>query len=195
MITKIFVTILFSFAVIFTAQAQDIRSDPLIFQPDPDSPILSRDPSLTGEGEAFDFLIGDWDVVITWEPEGSPKDRYRAKWYNHWIIDGHAVMQEWRGPSLTGTEIRFYDKATQSWVGQNIYVNGAWRETKAKSDGDNMVVTIFGKSEARGDFLNRETYFNIKENSFEMKSNLSLDNGVTWKSGDYHMVVTRSVDK
>ena len=104
-------------------------------------------------------------------------------------------MQEWRGPSLTGSEIRFFDKGTQSWVGQNIYVDGAWRKTKAKSDGDNMVVTIFGKNEARGDFLNRETYFNIKDNSFEMKSDISLDGGINWEKGDYHMVVTRSVEK
>jgi len=188
MIQKTLILVLVSFSFIFTVQAQDIRGTPSLFNPDPDSPLMSRNPTLTGEGEAFDFLIGDWDVVITW-------DRYRAKWHNHWIIDGHAVMQEWRGPNLTGTEIRFYDKSTQSWVGQNIYVNGAWRSTKAKSKGNTMIVTIFGKNEARGEFLNRETYFNITENSFEMKSDISLDDGNTWIKGDYHMIVKRSVDK
>ncbi len=172
--------------------SQEIRNAPIIYQPNPDSPILSRNPALTGEGEAFDFLIGDWDAVITWHPENGEKDIYRAKWHNHWIIDGYAVMQEWRGPSLTGTEIRFYDQKRQQWTGQNIYVNGAWRETMAKSDGDNMVVTIFGESEARGKFLNRETYFNITENTFEMKSDISMDDGKTWKTGDYSMIVTRT---
>lgn len=184
-----------SMTVLVTANAQEVRNDPPLFQPKPDSPILSRHPSLVGEGMAFDFLIGDWDVVITWEPENSPKDIYRAKWHNHWIINGRAVMQEWRGPSLTGTEIRFYDKKSKSWLGQNLYAEGAWRKTKAASDGDNMIVTIFSNNEVNGDFLNRETYFNIKKNSFEMKSEISLDDGKTWKKGAYHMIVTRSVEK
>ena len=191
--------LLLKVAFIFTilashATAQEIRNDPLIYQPNPDSPIQSRNPALTDEGMLFDFLIGDWDAVITWEPDKGPKDIYRAKWHNHWIIDGHAVMQEWRGPSLTGAEIRFYDTKTNSWKGQNIYVDGAWRETKAKSDGDNLVVTIFSEDEQNRKFLNRETYFNITENSFEMKSDLSFDEGKTWKKGNYNMHVTRSVE-
>lgn len=174
--------------------AQVIRNDPPIYQPVPDSPILSRNSALSGEGKAFDFLIGDWDAVITWEPDNGPKDTYRAQWHNHWIIDGYAVMQEWRGPSMTGAEIRFYDVNTKSWKGQNIYVDGAWRKTKAKSDGDTLVVTIFSEDEKQGKFLNRETYFNITDNSFLMKSDLSFDDGETWKKGNYHMRVTRSVE-
>ncbi len=175
------------------SSAQEIRNDPIIYQPLPDSPILSRNPALIGEGEAFDFLIGDWDVVITWHAEQGEQDVYRAKWHNHWIIDGYAVMQEWRGPEATGAEIRYYDPVSKSWSGRNIYVNGAWRNTVAKPDGKNLVVTIFGYNEARGDFLNRETYFNIAKDSFEMKSDISLDNGKTWKRGDYDMIVTRSL--
>ena len=174
--------------------SQEIRDDPLIYQPNPDSPILSRNPSLSGQGEAFDFLIGDWDVVITWEPANKPKDIYKAKWHNHWVIDGHVVMQEWRGPSLTGAEFRFFDTKTKNWTGRNIYVDGAWRETKAVIDGDNLIVTIFGHNKARGDFLNRETYYNISKNNFEMKSDISLDNGKSWQKGDYHMVVARTVE-
>ena len=190
----LYVTSIISLCFTATSFSQEIRNDPIIYQPNPDSPILTRNPALTGEGEAFDFLIGDWDAVITWHPENGEKDIYRAKWHNHWIIDGYAVMQEWRGPSLTGTEIRYYDVATKSWTGQNIYVDGAWRETKAKSDGDNMVVTIFAESEELGKYLNRETYFNIKDNSFEMKSDISTDEGKTWKPGAYSMIVNRSTE-
>ncbi|MBT5073382.1 MAG: hypothetical protein HOJ34_02925 [Kordiimonadaceae bacterium] len=175
--------------------AQEIRDDPILYQPVSDSPILERNPALSGEGEAFDFLIGDWDVVITWHPEDGSIDTYRAKWHNHWVVDGRVVMQEWRGPTLTGSEFRFYDIKSKSWSGRNIYAEGAWRETKAKSEGDTMVVTIFGKNQARGDFLNRETYFNITKNTFEMKSDVSLDDAKTWKRGDYSMTVTRTIEK
>lgn len=173
--------------------AQEINNDPILYQPYPDSPILTRNPALTDEGEAFDFLIGDWDIVITMKEGTADQNIYRAKWHNHWIIDGHAVMQEWRGPYATGAEIRFYDKKTQSWTGKNIYANGAWRKTTAKRIGETLQVVIEGHNEARGNFLNRETYFNIQENSFEMKSDISLDNGKTWQKGDYHMVVNRTV--
>ena len=103
------------------------------------------------------------------------------------------MIQEWRGPSATGAEIRFYDQKTESWTGQNIYANGAWRKTTARRIGEIVQVIINGHNESRGDFLNRETYFNIKENSFEMKSDISLDNGKTWQTGDYYMVVSRTI--
>jgi len=194
-------TIISFFSMVFIlcslpiTQAQEIRDDPIIYQPVPDSPILTRNPALTGEGTAFDFLIGDWDVVITWHPQGGEQDTYRAKWHNHWVVDGYVVMQEWRGPSLTGAEFRYYNPRSQSWSGRNIYVNGDWRDTTARSDGDNLIVTIFGKNEERGEFLNRETYFNIAENSFEMKSDISLDNGNIWHKGDYDMIVKRTIEK
>ena len=189
------VYIFISLCVFTNSFSQEIGNDPIIFQPKPDSPILERHSSLTGEGEAFDFLIGDWDVVITWHSEDGNTIRYRAKWHNHWIIDGRVVMQEWRGPTLTGAEFRYYDKNTKSWTGRNIYADGAWRETKAKSDGNKLEVIIFSHNQKKGDFLNRETYFNISEYSFEMKSDISHDDGKTWSRGDYDMVVTRTLNK
>jgi len=177
------------------SNAQTIGNDPIIYQPNPDSPILERNPALRGEGEVFDFLIGDWDVVITWQPKNGEPNTYRAKWHNHWVVDGRVVMQEWRGPTLTGAEFRFYDIDSKSWTGRNIYADGDWRETIAKSEGENLVVTIFGHNEATGDFLNRETYYNINENSFEMKSDISLDEGKSWTKGNYQMIVKRTIDK
>lgn len=191
--TFIYIIALFAITIpAATSFAQDIRNDPIIYQPEPDSPILTRNPALTGEGEIFDFLIGDWDVVITWSPKDGAKDVYRAKWHNHWIIDGYVVMQEWRGPSLTGTELRYYDTTEKEWTGRNIYVNGAWRDTKARSNGDNLEVIIFSENAVNGKFLNRETYFSITTDSFEMKSDISLDDGKTWENGDYNMIVKRS---
>ena len=191
----IFVPMCVSNILAININAQTIGNDPIIYQPDPDSPILERNPVLTGEGEAFDFLIGDWDAIITWQPKNGESNTYRAKWHNHWVVDGRVVMQEWRGPALTGAELRFYDIDSKSWTGRNIYADGDWRETKAIPEGDHLVVTIFGHNEARGDFLNRETYSNITENSFEMSSDISLDEGKTWTKGDYRMIVTKTIDK
>ena len=34
------------------------------------------------------------------------------------------MMQEWRGPYATGTELRSYNVETKKWDGRNIYVPG-----------------------------------------------------------------------
>lgn len=164
---------------------------PILYQPDPDSPIGERNPKAPPETGQFDFVIGDWDVWITWTPaEGDPQS-YAAKWHNHWIIDGYAVMQEWRGPYLTGAEFRYYDPQKKGWHGHNIYVGGEWKATTAEFKDGNMIVYI-ASAGPNGDFINRETYYDITANSFKMKSDRSYDDGKTWETGAYFMTATRS---
>jgi hypothetical protein len=162
------------------------------YQPEQDSPIGERNSNAPQEVAKFEFLIGDWDVEITWhQPQGEPTS-YQAKWHNHWINDGFDVMQEWRGPYITGTEFRHYDPALGHWVGKNLYVGGNWVDTTAKVEGDNMVVTIEASNARDGAFLNRETYYEISENRWRMKSDRSFDGGGSWQKGRYEMIATRS---
>jgi len=181
------------FSFIFL-QGQDCYANqaPILYNPNPDSPIGEKNPNAAEELNQFAFLIGDWDVDITWLPEGKDPVKYQAKWHNRWIIDGFAVMQEWRGPYLTGTEIRYYNPKTKNWTGRNLYVNGEWKQTIAQQQGDKMIVTILDAKDNKGSFLNRETYFNITKDSHEMKSDRSYDNGKTWIQGKYYMTVKRS---
>ena len=164
----------------------------ILYQPNPDSPIGVRNPKADPALDEYAFLIGDWDATITWQPPGGKAVTYDAKWHNHWIIDGYAVMQEWRGPYLTGTEIRYYDPKTKQWIGRNLYVNGEWKEVTAQWKDGKMVVTILDAKDASGSFLNRETYFDIEENHFKMKSDRSYDEGTSWVDGRYHMDVVRT---
>ena len=168
------------------------KPPPILYQPNPDSPIESRNPKAAKELDQFQFLIGDWNATITWQPQGGKPMTYSAKWHNHWIIDGHAVMQEWRGPYLTGTEIRYYNPKTKQWTGKNLYVNGDWKDTVAEWKEDKMVVTILNAEDKSGKFLNRETYFDIKVDSFKMKSDRSYDGGESWVQGAYFMHVVRA---
>jgi len=78
---------------------------PIRYQPSPDSPIGERNTNAPEEVAQFEFLIGDWDVEITWHPPQGEPNTYKARWHNHWINDGFDVMQEWRGPYITGTEL------------------------------------------------------------------------------------------
>ena len=165
---------------------------PIRYQPVQDSPIGERNPKAPEEVAQFEFLIGDWNVEITWFPPQGEPTTYQAKWHNHWINDGFDVMQEWRGPYITGTEFRHYDPALGHWVGKNLYVGGNWVNTTARMDGDNMVVTIEASNARDGEFLNRETYFEISDDQWRMKSDRSYDDGDTWEKGRYEMIATRS---
>ena len=165
---------------------------PIIYQPNPDSPIGKRNAKAPAETAQFEFVIGDWDAEITWVQGNGEPLTYKAKWHNHWVVDGHVVMQEWRGPYLTGTELRAWDTQKQKWIGQNVYVNGVWQRTTAEFKDGKMRVIIEGSTDARGPFLNRETYDDIQPNSFRMYSEVSYDGGKTWETGSYSMTVTRT---
>ena len=141
----------------------------------------------------FDFVIGDWDVSITVRLQNGQDLTYDARWHNHWILDGMAVMQEWRGPYATGAEFRTFNARDGHWAGYNIYPGAprGWRPTTSQMTDDDMIVTIEG-IDAQGPMLNRETYTDITADSFRMYSEISRDEGVSWETGGYHMTVVRS---
>jgi hypothetical protein len=170
------------------------QSSPQIrYQPDPDSPIGTRNPAGPGALADYDFVIGNWDVEITFTPPGGQPAVYQARWHNHWILNGLAVMQEWRGPYATGAEIRSYNAQTQRWEGENIYpaLSGGFRPTTSVRFDDRMEVVIEA-ADGSGPFLNRETYIDIEADSMRMYSELSRDGGETWQAGRYSMIMTRA---
>ncbi len=178
-------------AGIHVATAQD--SPEILYQPNPDSPIGERNPNGPPELAQFDFLIGDWDVDMTWYWDGVTPTKSKAKWHNHWIINGMVVMLEWRGPQFTGAEIRQWDPRQQKWVGTNIYPDFGpdLPDATAEKVGDEMHVFIpyIGPD---GPYINRETYYHIEADSYKMRSDVSKDDGETWERGMYEMVVTRT---
>jgi hypothetical protein len=166
---------------------------PPLYQPDPDSPIGERNPNAAPELAQYDFLIGDWDVEITWTYPNQAPSKNRAKWHNHWIIDGKAVMLEWRGPQFTGAEIRSWHAQEKKWVGVNLYPDfgGGFNPASSEKMGDKMYVSI-PVNHPDGAYINRETYYDIEADSYKMKSEHSYDGGKTWQPGLYEMTVWRS---
>lgn len=177
------------------ASAQEAEPE-IIYQPNPDSPIGERNPDGPAELAQYDFLIGDWDVEITWYFPGQEPSVSKAKWHNHWIVNGNVVMLEWRGPQFTGTEIRQWDKRQGKWVGVNIYPDFGPNMPTATSEkvGDEMLVFIPYVG-PEGPYINRETYYDIKADSYKMKSDISKDGGETWERGMYEMTVTRTPEQ
>lgn len=189
------IVFLILFGLVGAASAQELTEGvpPISYQPEVDSPIGERNPSAPPETAQYDFVIGDWDVVINFRNPDGTEITYAAKWHNIWVADGHVVMQEWRGPWSTGQELRRYMPDQEQWVGFNIYNGwGAPNGVTASMVGDEMVVMIDPVTDERGEFINRETYSNITEDRWEMRSDRSYDGGETWERGAYDLVATRS---
>lgn len=179
-----------SVAGVVNAQQQ---TPPILYQPDPDSPIGERNDKAPEQWSDFDFVIGDWDADITWQSPDGQVVNYMAHWHNTWVVNGLVVMQEWRGPFLTGAELRTYEPEVGKWTGQNVYPGrpNPWHKTTAEFKDGRMVVIIENAQDQSGTFHIRETYFEIEADKFRMKSEKSYDQGVTWETGSYEMICTR----
>ncbi len=166
------------------------ETPPIQYQPNPDSPIGVRNPGAPAELQQLEFLIGDWKAaVVLHQPNGDLA--YEARWHNTWIVNGFAIMQEWRDAYSTGAELRTYNSKTRSWEGRNYYAGwDTWTQSEgAFVEGEFVVETP--STGAEGAILSRERYFDIRANSFRMAATRSTDGGKTWSAPTYEMVCTR----
>lgn len=167
------------------------QSPPVQHQPNPDSPIGVRNANAPPELRQLEFLIGDWRAAVVLHRPGGDL-AYEARWHNIWIINGYAIMQEWRDPYTTGAELRTYNSQSRRWEGRNFYAGGPWTQSEGTfADGEFVIDTqIIGPN---GPALGRERYFDIQPNSFRMVATRSTDGGRTWSAPTYEMVCTRIV--
>ncbi|MDO1558958.1 hypothetical protein Q0812_05900 [Brevundimonas sp. 2R-24] len=86
----------------------------------------SRTADAPAELDQYAFLIGDHEIQMRfWRPEDQRwGDRVlRARWVGRWVLDGHAIADEWfgaipegaSGPSVLGYNVRMWDAANGRW--------------------------------------------------------------------------------
>ena len=107
-----------------------------------------------------------------------------ATWTFRWILDGYALMDEWRGPDGPGVNIRHVDPETGRWVAKWISSsNMSWETYDAGMVNDTFVMTC--KSTApngtRGDA--RATFHDIQDKTFLWSLDWSINEGETWIPG------------
>lgn len=170
------------------APAED-QKDPLVVG----GTISARNPAGPPELAQFDFLAGDWDVTVTMPQAGGQPFVYQAKWHNHWVANGYVMMQEFRDPYATGIELRSFNPVTRKWDGRNLYVPapGTWYDNQAELVGGDMVVTSHQQAPDGTALISREIYHAVAADRFEIRTEMSLDQGATWKPGRYSIVAIR----
>lgn len=184
-------------AAALVLSARSATAQKILYQPAEDSPILARNPAGPPELAQYDFLAGDWEVTVTMPRLGGAPLVYQARWHNHWIANGYVMMQEWRGPYATGTELRSFNAVTKKWDGRNLYVPdpGVWYTNEAEQVGGDMVVTTHRTSPDGTATIDREVYRVIDADRFEIRTEMSSDNGASWSPGRYGIVARRSAKR
>jgi hypothetical protein len=138
-----------------------------------------------GNTNAFDFLLGDWQVAMLTMPEGSTVGR-RATLNVHRILDGAALLDEIRHIDEAGqinfrgatfrTYLRDKDRWYVLWMMANVE---GCTELEARVVDDEVHTTGKGR-DALGDLVERGRYYDISDEGFSFTLERSNDAGRTW---------------
>jgi hypothetical protein len=150
-------------------------------QPNPDAP-----PQLA----RFAFLIGTWRCEARVKLPTGDWQRFDATWRGRYILDGHAIADEYRMTDASGTLIvlgmnfRVYDRARQTWNLKWLHaLAGTWLDLGPSDLGgvtiDEQSVSYVFKEPMADHTFTRAIYTNISDTHFTWRGEKS-DDGLTW---------------
>ena len=153
------------------------------------------------ETAQFAFIIGGWDIKSRFmKPDGIGYGEGTATWTGYFILDGWAIQDDWisdlpDGKQGRGTNIRSFNPRTGKWDNRWLSAGSLqWKYFEATKEGDTMVM-IGGKGEdARGSFIDRNVFHDIKADSWHWRKDRSWDGGKTWTEGIGFIHATRIED-
>jgi hypothetical protein len=141
---------------------------------------------MTGHNaEAFEFLVGDWEIDMLTMPEGSTVGR-RARLTVRRILDGTAIFDEIRHVdeadqvNFRGATFRTYLAEKDRWyiVWMMANVEGCTELEAQVVDGE---VHTTGKGrDPMGELMERGRYFAISGDGYSFSLDRSNDAGQTW---------------
>ena len=154
-------------------------------------------PALTPAKEAsqFDFLIGQWELVVTPKVNslaakihGAPT--FVGTWKAWRAVDGFGVEDETRildrsgNPTALGQALRVYSANERRWLmtsidayrGKATSGTGEWKGTE-------MVITGRAVDEEGKPLQTRTRFFEITPTSFKYQQDRSSDGGKSWDEG------------
>lgn len=160
--------------------------------PLPDPAFGKLSPEAPPELAAFAFLIGSWQCHARIKSSGGTWQQVEAQWLGRFILDGHAIADEYRMTTLSGDlivlgmNVRTYDTTTRTW---NIKwlnaLTGTWTDLVSQDLGgvhinDSGSVITYAFQEPTADHpYTRATYTTHSPTHFTWKGDQSID-AHTW---------------
>jgi hypothetical protein len=156
-------------------------------------------PNAPPETKQFEFIVGTWDCKARFMtgPDGKYNES-QATWIGKYYLDGWAIEDTWitkrpDGTSSKGVNIRSFNKETGKWNNRWL-VQGSlkWKYYESEMVGDTMVMTGGEGSDPVGEFIDRNTFYDVKEDSWSWRKDRSYDGGETWVTGVGYIEATRA---
>jgi hypothetical protein len=152
-------------------------------------------PNAPPELAAFAFLIGSWQCNARIKTSSGEWQRFEAQWHGRFILDGHAIVDEYRMTSLSGElivlgmNVRTYVPSTSTW---NIKwldaLTGTWTDLVSPglggvqinaNNGIGLSITYAFKEPTAAHPYTRATYTTHCPTHFTWKGDQSTD-AHTW---------------
>lgn len=153
-----------------------------------DGPSADRGRSM----DLYGWLIGSWDLDVTEIPETGPRRRRPGEWHFGWVLEGRAIQDVWIVPSRRagrpgdatananryGSTMRIYDPGLDAWhIQWTDPVSQIYLSQIGRRQGEDIVQEGTGTAGR----LVRWRFSDITPQSFRWTSELSADDGATWR--------------
>lgn len=161
----------------------------------------SRSPSAPpvhvapAEAKQFDFLVGEWEVVVRPKATGLAQrihgaPRILGTWKAWSSLDGWGMQDDLKlmdgsgNPISLNHAVRVYDAAARRWSQTSLDVyRGRFTTATAEWRNGEMVLTSRGTDPEGRAFVTRTRYYDISPKSFKFQQDRSYDDGRTWEEG------------
>ncbi len=140
--------------------------------------------------EQLGHLAGVWECELKIRNQDGnwPDTSRKADWIWYYILDGYAIQDDWivppldadtalAGNSFLGTNIRIYNEKENNWEMAWFDNNSQQVQTFKATYEDNSIIMI-GKDAQNN--LNRITFYNMTDKTFDWKMESSNNEGETW---------------
>jgi hypothetical protein len=148
-------------------------------------------PSAAPELSRFGFLIGTWQCDARLKGEDGSWEPLEASWVGRYVLDGYAIMDEFRMTKPTGellvlgVNLRTYDLQKKAWNLRWLNaLDGTWVDLGPEELGgvkmDDRSISYSFKEPVGAHALTRATYLDISPSHFTWRGESSSD-GKGWE--------------
>ena len=148
-------------------------------------------PGAAPQLSRFAFLIGTWRCDARLKREDGSWETLEASWVGRYVLDGYAIMDEFRMAKPTGellvlgVNLRTYDVQKRVWNLKWLNaLDGTWMDLGPEELGgvrmDDRSITYAFKEPVGAHALTRATYLDITPSQFTWRGERSSD-GLAWE--------------